>query len=97
MKKSDRKLNIGLNKKYLRLSINYFTLFNKLLLNLSKKSSKLLDKATDEQLRECIMSNCNNIFQMITDFENVIKYSKEAYISFQKEGEDINAKHRLCK
>ena len=84
MKKSEKQLNIDLNKKYLRLSINYFTLFNKLLINLSKKSSKLLDKATDEQLRECIMSNCNNIFQMITDFEDVIKYSKQAYISFQK-------------
>ena len=84
MKKSEKEKNIKLNKKYLRLSINYFTLFNKLLLNLSKKSSKLLDKATDEQLRECIMSNCNNIFQMITDFEDVIKYSKQAYISFQK-------------
>ena len=84
MKKSEKEKNIKLNKKYLRLSINYFTLFNKLLLNLSKKSSKLLDEATDEQLRECIMSNCNNIFQMITDFEDVIKYSKQAYISFQK-------------
>lgn len=91
MKKTEKELNIKLNKKYLRLSINYFTLLNKILLNLSKKSSKLLDKTTDEQLKETIMSNCNNLFQLMTDFENVIKLSEEAYIDFSKKGEDIDA------
>ena len=76
MKKTEKELNIKLNK---------------ILLNLSKKSSKLLDKTTDEQLKETIMSNCNNLFQLMTDFENVIKLSEEAYIDFSKKGEDIDA------
>ena len=91
MKKTKKELNLKLSKKYLKLLINYFTLLNKILLNLSKKSSKLLDKMTEEQLKETIMSNCNYIFQLIIDFTNVIKVAEEAYIDFSKKGEDIDA------
>ena len=82
--KNEKELNINLNKKYLRISINYFTLINKILINLSKKSSKLLDKTTDEQLKDCIMSNCNNIFQMVSDLEEVVELFRKAYKSFLK-------------
>lgn len=77
--------DIKLNKKYLKLSINYFTLTNKILLDFSKKCSQLLDKTTDEQLRDCIMDNCNNVFELMMSLENIVELAKEAYKSFSEE------------
>lgn len=77
--------DIKLNKEYLKLSINYFTLTNKILLEFSKQCSQLLDKTTNEQLRDCIMDNCNNVFDLMMSLENIVELSKEAYKSFSEE------------